>query len=179
MPLTNLNNQHLDASQKKSIESLVADLEAKLQAIDVQMTAQDRQQYGSINEQNKLFVNKSGDFYNTSPKLSSPEVDWTEFANDAASRNFYESIINRLEGLITKLKNAKTLHDYDNYQAALRDYSYTAYMAGGGNPDFEQKYNELKQFFAKGSKAGIRSREARSSTEGTDSSLNQQDEPLK
>lgn len=149
MPLTNLNNKHLSDTQKTSVESILTSLEKELAPINVEMTGEDRQQYGRINEQNKLLVNKSGDYYKNSPNLASPEVDWTEFLNDAASRAFYEGIINRLEALLTRLKNAKILHDYDSYQAALQDYAYTAYRAGSGAPGFEQKQSEMKQFFAR------------------------------
>lgn len=87
----------------------------------------------------------------------------------ADSRAFYEGIINRLEGLVTTLKNAKTLHDYDNYQAALEDYAYTVYRAASGAPEFEQKQNEMKQFFARSSK----------SLKTDSTTLNPQSEPLK
>lgn len=56
-------------------------------------------------------------------------------------------MINRLDSLINRLKNSKTLHDYDNFQTALGDYAYTSFMAGRGNPAYETKYNELRQFF--------------------------------
>lgn len=62
-----------------------------------------------------------------------------------------EGMISRLESLITRLNNAKTLHDYDNYQSALVDYSYTTYKAGTASLGFENKYIDLKQFFVKNS----------------------------
>lgn len=60
-------------------------------------------------------------------------------------------MISRLESLITRLNNAKTLYDYDNYQSALVDYSYTTYKAGTASSGFEDKYKDLKQFFVKNS----------------------------
>ena len=60
-----------------------------------------------------------------------------------------ENIISRLESIVTKLNNAKTLHDYDNYQVALTDYAYTNFMAGTGADGYETKMNDLKQFFMK------------------------------
>jgi hypothetical protein len=62
-----------------------------------------------------------------------------------------ETLISRLENLITRLNNAKTLHDYDNYQSALVDYSYTTYKAGTSAAGFEDKYKDMKQFFVKNS----------------------------
>ena len=73
---------------------------------------------------------------------------WEEFKKDYSSRTNLEAIIARLDNLSTKIKNAKILHDYDNYQAALTDYAYTTYKAGTASPGYETKQNDLKQFFA-------------------------------
>ena len=153
MPLINLRNVHLTPAELSTIKQAMTDLETTLQGVDVQLTPEDRIRYGSINEQNKLLVNKVQDFHANSPELSVPEVDWDEFELDYHSRGNYESLIARLESLALNMRNAKILHDYDNYQSALADYSYTAYKAGGGTPGYETKMNELKQFFAKTPKA--------------------------
>ena len=152
MAITNLNNTHLTAAQLTDAQDALTQLETALQVINVNLSAEDRQKYGSINEQNKLFVNKVYDFNESQPTLSSPDVDWEEFNRDFTSRTNLEAIITRLDSLSTKLKNAKILHDYDNYQAALTDYAYTNYKAGTASPGFETKLNETKQFFGKTSK---------------------------
>ena len=149
MAITNLNNTHLTAAQLTDAQDALTQLETALQVINVNLSAEDRQKYGSINEQNKLFVNKVYDFNESQPTLSSPDVDWEEFNRDFTSRTNLEAIIARLDSLSTKLKNAKILHDYDNYQAALTDYAYTNYKAGTASPGFETKVNETKQFFSK------------------------------
>ena len=149
MAITNLNNTHLTAAQLTDAQDALTQLETALQVINVNLSAEDRQKYGSINEQNKLFVNKIYDFNESQPTLSSPDVDWEEFNRDFISRTNLEAIITRLDSLSTKLKNAKILHDYDNYQAALTDYAYTNYKAGTASPGFETKMNETKQFFGK------------------------------
>ena len=123
MALTNLNNNHLAAEDlTAALDSLVL-LENALTNINTTLTADDRQKYGSINEQNKLFVNKVYDYNQNQPALSTTQIDWREFNSDYNSRLNMENFIVRLESLITKLKNAKILHDYDNFQAALVDYA--------------------------------------------------------
>lgn len=147
MPLTNLNSAHLEEAQITTAQNAVTALENALAVINVTLTAEERQKYGSINEQNKLLVNKVSDYRKNNPNLSVEDVDWDEFEKDFASRNIYENLITRLEALVVKLKGAKTLHDFDNYQAALADYAYTSYKAGAGAAGFETKQNEMKQFF--------------------------------
>ena len=149
MALTNLNNTHLTDAQLTAAQTALSALETALAVITVTLSAEDRQKYGSINEQNKLLVNKVADYRKNQSALSASEIDWEEFDRDLISRQNYESFIARLESLVTRLKSAKTLHDYDNYQAALTDYAYTAYKAGTASPGFEVKQNELKQFFTK------------------------------
>ena len=149
MALTNLNNNHLTATNVTAAKNALTQLETALASINATLTADDRQKYGSINEQNKLFVNKVYDYNQNQPALSTTQVTWAEFNNDYNSRLNMENFIVRLESLITKLKNAKILHDYDNFQAALVDYAYTNFMAGTGAPGYETKQNELKQFFSK------------------------------
>ena len=149
MAITNLNNQHLSAAEITTAKEALSALENALSPINVSLTSEDRQKYGSINEQNKLFVNKVNDYHQSQPQLDTTQVDWPEFEKDFGSRVAMEGIINRLESLTTKIKNAKILHDYDNYQAALVDYAYTNFMAGTGAEGYETKVGELKQFFMK------------------------------
>lgn len=149
MAITNLNNQHLSAAEITTAKDALSALETALSPINVTLTSEDRQKYGSINEQNKLFVNKVNDYHQNQSQLGTTQVDWSEFEKDFSSRVAMEAIINRLESLATKLKNAKILHDYDNYQAALTDYAYANFMAGTGADGYETKVSELKQFFMK------------------------------
>ncbi len=147
MALTNLNNLHLSAEEKKKIEDLVSQLEETLAPKIINLSAEDRQRYGSISEQNKLFVNKVYDYARTQPSLKSPDVEWEEFFADIESRNFTEMLMARLEKLTIGVRNAKTLHDYDNFQASLNDYAYTTYKAGTSAKGYEKKLIDLKQFF--------------------------------
>ena len=44
------------------------------------------------------------------------------------------------------------MHDYDNFQDALQDYSYAQYKKGTGENGYAAKVDEFKQFFAKSGK---------------------------
>ena len=147
MPITNLNNHHLTEVEVNEINTALASLENALASITTNLTPEERQKYGSVNEQNKLVVNKVFDYYTNQPNLASQEVDWSEFIKDFESRKKMETILSRLNTLVNKLSNAKILHDFDNYQAALEDYAYTTYKAGSSAVGFETKRNDIKQFF--------------------------------
>ncbi|HBK31406.1 hypothetical protein [Limibacterium fermenti] len=150
--ITNLNNKHLDEAQQTEVDTALKALEAALAPVVVNLEPKDRLKYGSINESNKLVVNKTYDYHKNQPELDSPDVDWVEFEKDYKSRAFLENIINRLQSLERGTINAKTLHDYDNLQSALVDHGYCSYKAGTGTPGFEEKNNEVSQFFARSGK---------------------------
>ncbi|SDF25071.1 hypothetical protein [Epilithonimonas hungarica] len=150
MPFTNFDARHFSATEKTATNTAITSLETALATKLANLSPEERQQYGSVNEQNKLIINKVKDFRDTQPALSSPDVDWTEFANDHDTRLYIQNLIQRLESLLDGLKNSKILHDWDNYQAALNDYEFAKYKNGTSATGYETKVNELKQFFTGG-----------------------------
>lgn len=151
MPVTNLNRQHFSDEKKTQTDVLLDQLEELLKDNAVNLNPEDRQRYGSVNEQNKLFINKVNDYYDSQPQLSSPDVDWEEFKRDYESRKFLERVAARLQSIGIGINNSKTLHDWDNYQDALADYRYVQYKFSTAATEYEKKLNDLKQFFNRSS----------------------------
>ena len=147
MPLDNLGMQKLTPDAILATIDLVNQLDATLGSEMVNLSPEERQKYGSINEQNKLLVNKVKEYQSNQPKLASPDVDWDKFKEDYQAREAIEGIVLRLKEIIKGLENTKIMHDYDNYQAALTDYGYSQYKAGTKTAGYETKVNELSQFF--------------------------------
>ena len=149
--LDNLNNDHFTAAEKTAILASLTSIETILLPKIVALSKEERKKYGSINEQNKLIVNKTRDYRANEPGLSNPDENWAEFENDFNSRDLADAIVNRLKKLLIGIENKKILHDFDNYKAALKDYGYSQYKAGSGAPGFQVKVDEMGQFFAKSS----------------------------
>lgn len=147
--IKNLNSNHLSEEKISAATVALSTLEQILSEITVNLSPDERRRYGSISEQNKLLVNKVYDFAQHQPDLLSPDVDWVEFKKDYQSRAMIEALVARMQKLIDGLTNAKTLHDFDNYHAALDEYSYTGYKARTATPGYENKMNEFKQFFSR------------------------------
>ena len=150
MPFTNFDSRHFATTEKTAVNNAVTAIETALATKLANLTAEERQQYGSVNEQNKLIINKVKDFRDSQPALSSPDVDWTEFMSDYDTRAFIQATMQRLQSLIDGLNNAKILHDWDNYQASLTDYDYAKYKASTQAVGYQTKVNELAQFFTGG-----------------------------
>ena len=152
MSFTNFDSRHFDDTEKTAVNTALASLELAVSSKLANLSAAERQQYGSVNEQNKLIINKVKGFNDAQSTLSSPDVDWQEFNNDFDTREFLQTAILRLQSLIDGLGNAKILHDYDNYQASLTDYDFAKYKASTNSVGFQTKVAEIAQFFSGGSR---------------------------
>lgn len=148
----NMGTTHIDAAAITAVNEALGKLATALEPILVNLDPKDRHRYGSINEQNKLFVSKVRVYSQTDKPLCNPEVDWDEFEKDYQDRMELEKMIVTVSGMLNGLVSAKTLHDYDNFQDALDDYAYTKFKASGKAIGFDAKNNELKQFFPRKSK---------------------------
>lgn len=147
MVFENLNGNHLSPQQKTDVRAAFDQFSGLLAPFMVRLSPEERQQYGSINEQNKLLVNRIKNYHDSDPALSSPQVEWTEFHRDYETRVFLETILDLMDKMRIGLTNAKILHDSDNYKASLKDYEYTKYMHKAGIAGYEKKMREIAQFF--------------------------------
>lgn len=152
MSFTNFDSRHFSAAEKTAVNTALASIELAVSTKLANLSPSERQQYGSVNEQNKLIINKVKTFNDTQPALSSPDVDWAEFNSDFNTREFLQTAVIRLQSLIDGLGNAKILHDYDNYQASLTDYDFAKYKASTSAVGFQTKVSELAQFFTGGAR---------------------------
>ena len=149
MPFHDLSRDHLLPEEETAIDAAIMALEKALANKKRNLTPQERQRFGSVNESNKLFVNKVFDFSQTQQEMCSPDVDWAEFAADYRDRMFLETRLSRLRALLEIMENNKILHDFDNFQNALMDYAYTQYKKETDAPGFVNKYEALRQFFSR------------------------------
>jgi patatin-like phospholipase/acyl hydrolase len=151
MPVNDLNPNLLDETMLTNIRALlqqVADLLHQSNAA-INLTSDERRRYGSINEQNKLLVNKVNDYTNNHPSLQSPDVDWPQYQKHLALRNNLAAIESALNQLTEICSDMRILYDYSLYQNALVDYDYTKYKANStaNGTGFRSKYDDIKQLF--------------------------------
>jgi len=72
MALQNLGNNHFSTQEQQDIRTLLNDFIAAISPKLRELSDEERTRYGSINEQNKLLVNKVADYQRTHPALASP-----------------------------------------------------------------------------------------------------------
>lgn len=147
MPLKDLIQNQLTAGDIDSINKALDNIQAIITGKMVNLTPDERQKYGSINEQHKLLVNKVNDVHASHPQFDSAKVDWAEFSADFAIRSALEKFISRLQSLSEQFDDTKILHDNDNYQQALDQYSYISYLADQNEPGITTVKEDIAQFF--------------------------------
>ena len=147
MPLQNLGKLHLTAAQQTTVDTAVTAILGVIQAVAPNFDETDRLKYGSINELNKLLVNKAKDYHTMQPALQSPDVDWVEFDADHADRSYIDKTLNSLGSIVRMATDYKIAHDFDNYQDAVTDYQYALYKASTNTPGFAEKVADMKQLF--------------------------------
>jgi len=129
------NNSHLDALLTSANTNAPG------------LTPEQRSTFGSINETNKLLVNKSKLIVRENPKYIPNFVDIEEFDRDFIAREQIENMLRKLEQLRQKLNDTKILLDNDNYQDSMAFYRSVRYFANEHDQEAMPLYNELKQFF--------------------------------
>lgn len=140
-------DQHFTPAEINTIRTLVTSLHNVISPKSRNLSPAERQGFGSINEQNKLLVQKVRDYRLQQPGLSSPQIDWNEFEADFADRNFLEELLNHLRSLVDITSDCKILHDHDVYKTALNDYHYTRYMASTDAPGYDVKMEDIRRLF--------------------------------
>ena len=154
MPKNKIALHHLTAAQKTSFDAGLKMILDVMAEVSQNLSDQERKKYGSVNEQNKLLVNKGNDFHTNQPNLQSPDVDWAEFDASFADRSFADSRLNTIASVERQLSDFKIAHDYDNYQDILTDYDYSQYKASTQAIGYSEKVAELKQFFPRSGSGG-------------------------
>ncbi len=147
MPLKDLIQNQLSVGDLDNINKALDNIQSIIAGKMVNLTPDERQKYGSINEQNKLMVNKVNDVHNSHPQFDSAKVNWAEFSADFATRGNLEKIISQLQSLAEQFDDTKILHDNDNYQQALAQYSYISYLSNQNEPGITTVKEDIAQFF--------------------------------
>jgi len=140
---------HFTAADQSDWDAGLLVLRTIVQARLRNLSEEENEKYGTIDEKNKLLVDKIEDYRDTQPQLSSGDVDWVEFKKDKFDRKFLETGAMALMSLAKTMLETKRMHDYDNFQASLIDYDYSQYKdRTSPGMGFDAKVAELKQFFS-------------------------------
>lgn len=147
MALENLFSLEFTEAELAKLDEGLGLIEGVLIGKTTNLTPEQKKQYGSIAEQNKLFVNKAKGLMEQVPQHVPVFLDKAEYDRDYLARTQLESRMQRLDSIYEQMSDTKTLLDYDNYHASLTFYRNIKYLAGENVPGTSVIYADMKQFF--------------------------------
>ncbi|MCD0480661.1 hypothetical protein LPB90_19635 [Chryseobacterium sp. LC2016-29] len=147
MAFDNLISLTFSENDLATIDQAIQTIEGILSGKTINLTPEQRQQYGRIAEQNKLFVNKAKGYMEQYPQHVPGFLDKAEFDKDYAARQQIESRLQRLGSMTEQLSDTKVLLDHDNYHNAITFYRNVKFLSGENVPGTNVIYDDMKQFF--------------------------------
>ena len=147
MAFENLISIQFTESELAQLDAAMASIAQVLRDKTINLTPEQRQQYGRIAEQNKLFVNKAKEYMEQNMQHVPAFIDKAEFDQDFQARTQIESRITQLQGLVEQLSDTKTLLDHDNYHNAITFYRNIRFLSQENVPGTTTLYEGMKQFF--------------------------------
>ena len=113
----------------------------------INLTPEERKQYGSIGDKNKVFVDKCKAYMEQDPTTVPNTLDKHEFDKDYKARQQMEEPLRKLLQLAEMLSDTKILLDFDNYNGSLSYYRYVKFLATQNTPGITSIYADLNQHF--------------------------------
>lgn len=160
MALDNLITVAFTEEEITQIGTAIASLNSVLSGKAINLTPDERRQYGSIADRNKVLVDKAKFYMENMPETLPRTIDKEEFDRDYAARAQLEAPLRQLKAVIEKMSDTKTLLDFDNFQATLAYYNYVKYLASQNEPGTTSIYQDLREHYR------VRSRAAATPDEG-------------
>ncbi len=151
-----LNSSLLSLADLQDAEQKLTDVETVLHGKVPELTAEQRRNLGSVDEQNKLLISKVISGLDSHPHIQPTGIDWVAFQQEALLREQLEVQISRTKSILYKLESAKILHDHSNMQDSLGYYRFLDYLNTTKQTDVTVLHNDFKTHFKKYGTGAIR-----------------------
>jgi len=149
MALENLISVSFTEGELNTLDKHLEGIRTVLTGKTINLTPEQRQQYGRIANQNKLIVDKAKNHMEQNPGWIPKFLDKDEFDKDYTARKQVEERVQLLENLSQQLLDTKTLLDHDNYTNSLTFYRMVRFLAGENEPGAKSVYEDMKVLFKK------------------------------
>ncbi|MEJ5049760.1 hypothetical protein WH221_07955 [Chryseobacterium culicis] len=147
MALDNLISVSFSKTDLETIDKAIQDIQSVLIGKTINLTPDQRQQYGRIAEQNKLFVNKAKTYMEQYTQYVPPFLDKAEFDKDYTAREQIEQRLQQMDSLAEQLSDTKVLLDHDNYHNSISFYRNIRFLSEENVPGTNVIYDDMRQFF--------------------------------
>ena len=147
MAIDNMISVDFSDQELNKIENALNEVLQVLSGKVVNLTPEERTQYGSIGDKNKIFVDKCKAYMEQDPTTVPNTLDKREFDKDYKARQQMEEPLKKLSRITEMLMDTKILLDFDNYNGSLSYYRYVKFLATQNTPGITSIYADLSQHF--------------------------------
>lgn len=147
MALDNLISVEFSSEELKKISEALTSIEEVMRSKTINLSPEERQQYGRIADRNKVLVDKCKTYMEQYASLLPPTLDKAEFDRDYKARTEIDPLIKRLSVIETMFSDMKTLLDFDNFNAAVAYYRYVKFLASQNSAGMSAVYADLKAYY--------------------------------
>lgn len=143
----NLISFQLNGTELRDLDEALNKIQNILSGYTRNLTPEERQQFGRIAKQNKLFVDRAKAYMEEYPQFVPAFIDKAEFDRDYVARELIEGRLRKLISITEQLSDTKILSDNDNYSNALTFYRNIRFLSGEKAPGTTSIWQYLAQFF--------------------------------
>ncbi|MHA3046885.1 hypothetical protein JSO59_005900 [Riemerella anatipestifer] len=147
MAIDNLISVEFSAQELKTIDDAIGAILGVIQPKAINLSPEERRQYGRIADKNKVLVDKCKLYMEQDPSTVPPTIDKAEFDKDYLARTQLEAPLKKLDRVIEMMTDTKTLLDYDNYTAAVSYYRYVKFLATQNQAGTTSIYKDLSTHY--------------------------------
>ena len=147
MAIDNLISVEFTEQELTKIANALNEVMQLLSGKVVNLSPEERMQYGSIADKNKVFVDKCKAYMEQNIDTLPKTIDKHEFDKDYKARQQMEEPLRKLLQLAEMLSDTKILLDFDNYNGSLSYYRYVKFLATQNTPGITSIYEDLSQHF--------------------------------
>ena len=154
MAQDNLISIEFNAADLGGLDSALTTIETILNGKVVNLTAEERKQYGKINNKRENWVTKVRNYITQKPEIKPLSLDLLEHDKDLAARTAIFPRLNRILAIKDALQDTTMLISSDLYDNSLAVYGNVKEMAKRNVPGITPIFDDLKaQFPGPGPKA--------------------------
>ena len=147
MALDNLIHIEFSEGEINDLNLAINKINEVLQNKVINLSPEERKQYGSIADRNKILVDKCKHYMEQDVETLPRTIDKAEFDADYKARIELEVPLRSLARVVEKLRDTKTLLDHDNFHAAIAYYRYVKYLSTQNEPGTTSIYQDLKKHY--------------------------------
>lgn len=152
MNKNNLISAEFSSEDMKKIDDALNTIIEVLEKKAVNLTPDERRQYGNVADYNKMFIEKVKINMEQAPDTVPATINKAEFDRDYKLSTQMREPLRKVYRILEMITDTRMLADTDNYAVGLLYYKYIKFLAAQNIPGAVTILAELRKHFKRGTK---------------------------